>query len=328
MRVLAGDLGGTKALLQIAECDATGYRVAAEARFESAQYADFTALVREFLTTLDAGAIEAACFGIAGPVRSVASGQTADVTNLPWRIDSLVLARALGIPRVRLINDFQAVGYGIEALTEQDVLALQPGRPEAQAPCAVIGAGTGLGQGLLVWHGDHYEAIATEGGHADFAPTDELQTQLLAYLRARFGRVSYERILSGPGLVNVYGFFRDRGEPTTLDLDRLEDAPAAISGAAHAGTDRAAIETLRLFVKVYGAQAGNLALTALATGGVYVAGGIAPKILPALQSGEFMRAFLDKGRLRTVLEAIPVQVILNQRAGLVGAALAARRLNP
>jgi glucokinase len=326
MRVLAGDIGGTKVLLQIAEADGRSSRIEAEARYESAQYPSFLALVEEFLRLTRTRDLHAACFGIAGPVRPTAGGEAANVTNLPWRIESETLMRELKIPRVRLINDFQAVGYGIPALGAEDFAVLQAGQREPRAPCALIGAGTGLGQGLLVWAGDYYEAIATEGGHADFAPIDELQMDLLAYLRARFGRVSYERVLSGPGLMNVYGFFLTRGEAGTPGLLESDDPPAAITAAALAGSDPAAVETLRLFVRVYGAQCGNFALSVLATGGVYVAGGIAAKILPALKTGEFLRTFSDKGRMSTLLESMPVEVVLNPRVGLIGAALAASRL--
>lgn len=327
MRVLAGDIGGTKVLLQVADADGRTCRAHAEARYESAQYPSFLALVDEFLRLTRARDLKAACFGIAGPVRPTArGGEAANVTNLPWRIESDALVRELGIARVRLINDFQAVGYGIAALGPEDFVSLQAGQREPRAPCALIGAGTGLGQGLLVWANGYYEAVATEGGHADFAPVDELQVDLLGHLRARFGRVSYERILSGPGLLNVYQFFLARGiagGPGVLDAD---DPPAAITAAALAGSDPAAVETLRLFVRVYGAQCGNLALTVLATGGVYISGGIAGKILPAMQSGEFVRAFNDKGRMSALLATIPVDVVLNPRVGLIGAALAASRL--
>lgn len=326
MRVLAGDIGGTKVLLQIAEADGRSCRVHAEARYESAQYPDFMLLVEEFLRLTRVHDLRAACFGIAGPVRPTADGEAADVTNLPWRIESGALVRELKIPRVRLINDFQAVGYGIAALGAEDFAVMQQGQRQPRATCALIGAGTGLGQGLLVWANDYYEAVATEGGHADFAPIDEVQMDLLGYLRGRFGRVSYERILSGPGLVNVYGFFLARGIPGAPGLLQAEDPPAAITKAALAAEDPAAVETLRLFVRVYGAQCGNLALTCLATGGVYIAGGIAAKLLPALRKGEFVRAFSDKGRMSALLATIPIDVILNPRVGLIGAALAGSRL--
>ncbi len=327
MRVLAGDIGGTKVLLQLAEFERASYRLIAEQRFESGAYNGLLPLAREFLRmTGSTLAPDAACFGIAGPIAPAPDGQIARVTNLPWVVESAPIVKDLAIPRVRLINDFQAVGYGIEALRPEDFVVLQSGERLSGAPCAVIGAGTGLGQALLVWQDDHYESVATEGGHADFAPTDELQVELLRHLSERYGRVSYERVLSGPGLVNLYSFFISRGQPTGGDLLRAEDPPAAITAAALQGNDQAAAATLRLFLKVYGAHAGNVALNYLARGGVFIAGGIAPKILPALRDGSFVRAFADKGRMSALLVSIPVHVITNERVGLLGAALAARRL--
>ena len=330
MRVLAGDIGGTKVLLQLAEFAGGEYRTIAEQRFPSAAYDGLLPIVREFLRSTDSASSlvpDAACFGIAGPITDGAGGgQTARVTNLPWLVESAQIKRELAIPRVRLINDFQAIGYGVEALAPQDFVTLQAGQRQARAPCAVLGAGTGLGQGLLVWEGDHYESIATEGGHADLAPTDELQVELLRYLRQRYGRVSYERILSGPGLTDLYSFFLARGQAANADLLQAEDPAAAISSAGLENSDSAAVAALQLFVKVYGAQAGNVALGCLARGGVYVAGGIAPKILPALTDGAFIRAFADKGRMSGLLSAFPVHVIINARVGLIGAALVASRL--
>lgn len=326
MRVLAGDVGGTKVLLQVAEIEGDALRVVAETRAESAAYDGLASIV---VACLDAAhiesAIDAACFGVAGPIVSDGERQSAKVTNLPWVIERDAIARLLGTPRVQLINDFQALGYGIEGLSGTDVVALQAGREQPRAPRAVLGAGTGLGQGILFWHGSHYEAIATEGGHVDFAPTDALQQELLTHLAARFGRVSYERVLSGPGIVNVYSFLCDRAGCPVATASAVDPA-AAITEAALAGTDPIAVQTLALFVRIYGAQAGNVALGVLARGGVYIGGGIAPKILPALTNGEFMRAFRDKGRMGALLAEMPVRVITNPRVGLLGAMLVARRL--
>lgn len=314
-------------LLQLGAFERGSYRLIAEQRFESAASNGLLPLLREFLRMTGSTAPpDAACFGIAGPIDKAPDGEVARVTNLPWVVESALIARELGIPRVRLINDFQAVGYGIAALAPPDFAVLQAGEPQSGAPCAVVGAGTGLGQALLVWENDHYESIATEGGHTDFAPTDELQTELLRHLSERYGRVSYERVLSGPGLVNLYSFFTARGQPTSGDLLRTEDPPAAITAAALQGNDQAAAATLRIFLKAYGAHAGNVALSYLARGGVYIAGGIAPKILPALRDGSFTRAFADKGRMSSLLVSTPVSVITNERVGLLGAALAASRL--
>src|SRR5690606_25113133 len=294
MRIVAGDIGGTKVWLRLAEVGPDGPRTLAERRFPSARYDGLLPMVREFLDALGEPPPAAACFGIAGPIGTGPRGEVARVTNLPWVIESARLAEASGIARVRLVNDFQAIGYAIESLAPQDLTTLQAGVPRPDAPSAVIGAGTGLGQTLLVRRGQHYDALATEGGHVDFAPTDELQLELWRYLARRYGRVSCERILSGAGLVTLYQFFRARGVPGGTGGSRAAPEPADVSRAALAGSDEAAAAALRLFVSVYGAHAGNAALAYLAAGGVYLAGGIAPKILPALADGAFMRAFRDK----------------------------------
>jgi len=328
VRILAGDIGGTKTLVQIADVDVGQCDVVLEQRFESARYSDFSALLHEFLeaaTGLTPQA-EAACFGVAGPV----TGDSARVTNLPWQLDAVAIGKHFGIPRVRLINDFQAVGYGIEALAPDDLRVLQAGKPRPHGPRAVIGAGTGLGEGLLVWQGGRYEMVASEGGHVDFAPLDELQWELLHHLMQQFEHVSYDRIVCGSGLVRIYEFLRARPDSgATPELHRAMqggDPAAAISQAALHGADPLARQALDLFVQIYGAQTGNLALTAVATGGVFVAGGIAPKIIDKLTDGDFIRAFTRKGRMSDLLATIPVQVVLNPRVGLLGAALAASRL--
>jgi len=330
MRILAGDIGGTKTLLQIAECDASRCRAVREQRFDSGAYASLATIIRDFFRDERAKEIEAACFGVAGPVKHLASGQHVKVTNLPWEIDSQSLASEFGFPHARLINDFQAVGYGIEALGEHDLVVLQRGEAVPRGPRAVIGAGTGLGQGILVWDRDHYEPIATEGGHASFGPNDELQIELTRYLLQNCGRASYERVLSGHGLVRLYAFLKERGEtPESAALAQAmqkDDPAAAITRAALEGNDRLAIQALDLFVDIYGAQAGNLALTAGATGGVYIGGGIAPKIIARLTDGRFMRAFCNKGKMTPYVTAVPVQVVTNAQVGLIGAAVAASRM--
>ncbi len=328
MRVLAGDIGGTKVRLQVAEIDGHVARVAAEWRVKSADYDGLGSIIAECFNAagLTGVAMDAACFGIAGPVQSEGARQSAKVTNLPWVIESDALARMLGGARVRLINDFQALGYAVEGLTADDVFVLQTGVEQPHAPRVVVGAGTGLGQGILIWDGDHYEAIATEGGHVDFAPTDALQQELLQFLAAKFGRVSYERILSGPGIANVYTFLTERAGRSAAPLLATADPAAAITDAALAGSDPAAVQALALFVRIYGAQAGNVALSVLAHGGVYIGGGIAPKILPVLSNGDFIRAFVDKGRMAPLLAAMPVRVIVDTGAGLLGASLVARRM--
>jgi len=330
MRILAGDIGGTKTLLQVAECDAGRCRPVREQRFDSGAHASLATIIREFFRNERANTIEAACFGVAGPVKQAAAGQHVKVTNLPWEIDSQSLAREFGFPHARLINDFQAVGYGIEALGAQDLVVLQRGEAVPRGPRAVIGAGTGLGQGILVWDRNHYEPIATEGGHASFGPNDELQTELTRYLLKNCGHASYERVLSGHGLVRLYNFLKERGEtpesPAVARAMQADDPAAAITRAALEGNDPLANRTLDLFVDIYGAQAGNLALTVGATGGVYVAGGIAPKIIARLTDGRFMRAFCNKGKMTPYVAAVPVQVVVNPGVGLTGAALAAGRM--
>ncbi|MBI3778673.1 MAG: glucokinase [Gammaproteobacteria bacterium] len=330
MRVLAGDIGGTKTLLQIAECTAGRCRPVREQRFDSGSYDSLSSIVREFLKAEKKKNIKAACFGIAGPIRETAKGQSVKVTNLPWEIHGQQLKPRFKLPRLRLINDFQAVCFGIEALGKKDLVVLQKGRPVRRGPRVVIGAGTGLGQGLLIWNQDHYAPIATEGGHANFSPTDELQIDLTRHLLKTAGRTSWELVLSGHGLVRLYTFLKERGEfPETSPLSvamKNGDAAAAITHAALEQNDALANQALNLFVDIYGAQAGNLALTAGATGGIYVAGGIAPKIISRLTDGRFMRAFRNKGKMSPYVTAIPVRVVLNPNVGLMGAVRVASRL--
>lgn len=323
--VLAGDVGGTKTLLQLAAVRDDAIRPIREARFDSAAYPDFDSLLGEFMRAA-ASPLAAACFGVAGPIH----GQSAKITNLGWTINAGAVGAEFGIANVRLINDFTAVGCGIEALHEDDVTALQEGVPELHGTRAVLGAGTGLGEGILVWQGDHYQALPSEGGHVDFAPADEVQDGLLRYLRPLFGHVSYERILSGDGLVKIFEYLTGSGRATATAALRqamLErDPAAAISEFGLDGRDPAAVRALDLFVAIYGAQAGNLALTTLARGGVYVAGGIAPKIMAKLKGGGFVHAFNDKGRFSGLMQSIPVRVVMNPQVGLLGAALVASRL--
>ncbi|MCS6812006.1 MAG: glucokinase, partial [Cyanobacteria bacterium] len=275
-----------------------------------------------------------ACFGIAGPVVN----NTSQLTNLDWRLEAGRLAQELNISHIDLINDFAAIGYGVLGLTHNDLYTLQKGDPQAGAPIAVIGAGTGLGEAFLVGQGANYRVFASEGGHADFAPRSELEFQLLLYLRDKHGidRVSVERVVSGAGIVSIYEFLRDRGmakeSPALTEVfktwhhqigreEKTIDPAAEISKAALSGQDYLCEKAMELFVSAYGAEAGNLALKLLPYAGLYVAGGIAAKNLPLFQNGDFMRALLQKGRMRAVLERIPVNVVLNPRVGLIGAAL-------
>ena len=330
MRVLAGDIGGTKTLLQIAECRAGRCRAVREQRFDSRTYDSLSSIIHEFLKPEKKKNIDAACFGIAGPIRETAGGQSVKVTNLPWEIHGRELKRRFKFPGLRLINDFQAVGYGIEALGKKDQVVLQKGKAIRHGPRALIGAGTGLGQGLLIWNQDHYVPVATEGGHANFAPTNELQIELTRYLLRTAGRTSWELVLSGHGLVQLYTFLKSHGAaPESEAVARAmhgDDPAAVITQAALMRNDPLANQVLDLFVDIYGAQAGNLALTAGATGGVYIAGGIAPRIVAHMTDGRFMRAFLNKGKMKHYVTAIPVQVVTNPQVGLIGAVLAATRL--
>ncbi len=329
MHVLTGDIGGTKTLLQIVDAIDHDVRVVAERRFDSASFADFASLLRVFLDIeRDALAgVTDACFAVAGPVRDTDAGRTVKVTNLPWEIHARELEREFGLARVLLINDFEAIGYGIEALAEKDFVVLQPGAPVARGPRAVIGAGTGLGQAILLWQGSRYAVVPTEGGHAGFGPTDELQLKLAWYLIKEHGRASYELILSGPGLARLYGFLKAyKAAPESPVVARAMqngDPAAAITDAALKQNDPLAQQTLDLFVRIYGAQAGNFALTAGATGGVYIAGGIAPKIISRLTDGAFLAAFRDKGNMSPYVERIPVRVVMNINVGLIGAVMAA-----
>lgn len=334
MKVLAGDIGGTKTLLQIAEVTDNHVAVLGEQRFENRHYSDFLPLLGEFLRAApSASGIERACIAIAGPVNQTAGGQFARITNLPWQIDSSSLALATGIPWMTLINDFQAVGYGIETLPGSDLVALQAAPSRLRAPRMIIGAGTGLGVAQMIWQAcpepGRYEIIPSEGGHADFAPLDDQQMEFLRYMQGRYEHVSCDRVLSGAGLIRLYEFLHAAAAapPTALQtIMRHPDPAAAISAAAQAGSEPRAVAALDLFVSIYGAQAGNLALLNLAYGGVYIAGGIAPQILDRLSSGIFMRAFLSKGRMSTLLSAMPVYVITNPKVGLRGAAAYAARL--
>ncbi|CDN16142.1 Glucokinase [Richelia intracellularis] len=311
----------------------------AEEKYRSGDFPNLAPMVREFFAKTDTEIPRKACFGIAGPVVN----NTAKLTNIAWSLDSERLQSELGIAQVSLINDFAAVGYGLLGLTPADLCNLQPGKPNPEAPIAIIGAGTGLGQGFLITQGEHYQVFASEGGHADFAPRTELEFQLLKYLLDKHDiqRVSVERVVSGLGLVAIYQFMRDRQlaaespeiaqvirtwEQEAEKEEKSVDPGAAIGAAAVQGSDRLAEATMQLFVEIYGAEAGNLALKLLPYGGLYVAGGIAPKILPLLESGSFLLNFTQKGRMRGILEDIPVHIVLNPQVGLVGAAVCAARL--
>ena len=315
--ILAGDVGGTKVNLALYDFVDGTLRNTRESLYPAREYSGLEAIVREFL---GADVPTAACFGVPGPVRD---GRLR-LTNLPWTLDSRELSKSLKIEHVFLINDLQANGYGIAELKADQVYTLSEGDARQIGNRALISAGTGLGESFMIWDGRHYVPYPSEGGHSDFAPRNELEIELLRYLVARFGHVSYERVLSGPGLFNIYRFLKEsRGmeEPSWLaeHFSAGDDASATISTAALAGKAEICVKALDLFVSIYGAEAGNMALRFKSVRGLYVGGGIAPKILDKLKDGTFMRSFIDKGRYTELLAAMPVQVVLNPQAGLRGA---------
>jgi glucokinase len=323
MKVLAGDIGGTHARLALVELDGSA-RVLAEQTTPTRDAGSLVALVERFLAAQGERPNHAA-FGIAGPV--VDNEVTG--TNIPWQLNAKELSESLGIPQLRLINDFQAVGHGLALLAPRDLWTLQAGHADPEGVIALIGAGTGLGEGFVVRAGDGYSVQASEGGHSSYAPEDPRGWALFNYLTERYGHVSWERVVSGPGIVDCFEFVaagRESAQQAPLREQMAREDPAAvITRFALGGVDPLALEALELFVDAYGAQAGNLALTVLATGGVYLAGGIARQIAPQLAQGPFVAAFRRKGRMSDLLERIPVQVILNPDVGLLGAAAAAMR---
>jgi glucokinase len=319
MKIIAGDVGGTKTLLQLREFSGASWQTRLERRYESGMYPAFDALLREFFALIN-GPVSTACFAVAGPV----VGRRASITNLPWVIDADEISRTFSIPRVVLVNDFYAVAAGVPLLSDQDRVSVHAGVRDLSFPVALVGAGTGLGEAVLVPTLSGWQVVSSEGGHCDFAPLDDEQGRLLSALRRRYGHVSYERILSGQGLVNIFSFLRDESPEQEEPLGADEDAAVQIAKMAAAG-DALAARTFEIFIDVYGAEAGNLALKVLARGGVYIAGGIAAKNLPRFTDGRFVRSFLAKGRMTELMKRIPVDVIINQNVGLIGAAdLAAR----
>ena len=323
--ILAGDVGGTKTALALFELRDGALVLEREATLPSREFPAFEDAVARFLDGGTRPAVEAACLGVAGPV---VNGRSV-TTNLPWQLDEATLAASLPARRVRLLNDLEATGYGVLTLPPTALEPLQRGAAR-RGNMVLIAAGTGLGEALLIWDGQRHLVVASEGGHVDFAPRTDLETELLRFLRKELGRVSYERVLSGPGLYNVYRFLRDTGglpEPSWLH-DRIAtgDPSAVVSEVGLAGGHPLCVQALDLFVSVYGAEAGNLALKALAVGGVFVGGGIAPKIRAKLADGTFVTAFCDKGRFAELMASIPVSLVLEPRAALLGAAHVARGL--
>jgi glucokinase len=333
--LLAGDIGGTKTRLGIFSTggkDAQPPQPLAEMTFENARYPDLETIVREFTGQVKAGKVERACFGVAGPVL----GDRVAITNLPWLIDGKKLASALNIPSVGIINDLLATAHALPFLTPDDLHTLNRGKPVLQGNMAVIAPGTGLGEAFLIWDGRQYQSYASEGGHGDFAPNNGAEIELLRHLSQRWGHVSYDRVCTGRGLPDIYRFLKETD--SAEDIPGLAERVAAAADAtplivaaalaAEGSNSLICVQALEIFVSTLGAEAGNMALRFMATGGIYVAGGLPPRILPFFNQPAFMDAFRRKGRLSEMVAQIPVQVVLNQAAPLLGAAYYAGKSSP
>jgi glucokinase len=317
--ILAGDVGGTSTRLAFFTVEGGRLNLVLEKDYPSRRHKSLDEIVGKFVSHHRL-AIEYACFGIAGPVQY---GRV-ETPNLAWVVDQETITRELRIESAWLINDLLANAYGILTLEEKDFTILNAGSPNATGNAAVISAGTGLGEAGAYWDGKHYHPFACEGGHADFSPRNELEIELLRYLLKRFGHASWERVVSGPGLYTIFDFLRDtgRGEAPAWLTDEMaeKDPSAVIAQAALEGRSELCVQALDLYISCFGAEAGNLALKFLATGGVYIGGGIAPKIITKLKGTDFIEAFTAKGRFKHLLEAIPVRVILDDKTALLGAA--------
>lgn len=326
--ILAGDVGGTKVHLGLYNFEGGHLKTLRDEKFASHEFTTLDAAVEQFLAAggrMNREEIVAACFGCPGPVQD---GRI-KLTNLSWTLDTAALERSLSIEHVFLINDLEANGYGIPELAADSILTMHQGDATAAGSRGLIAAGTGLGEAMLIWDGKRHRPIASEGGHCDFAARTEREIALLQYLqRTLGGRVSWERVVSGKGIQNIYSYLcavEKMDEPSWLRQRMATEDPNAVIGTcADEGSSELCMETMRIFAASYGAEAGNIALKVLAMGGVYLGGGIAPKILKTLTGGGFMQAFLDKGRLSPLLETIPVRVILDDTCALLGAAAYAR----
>jgi len=328
MSLLVADVGGTKTVLARARPTEGGLLLDQERRYPSGDFASFEDLIRAYLAETGEGPT-GAVFALAGPVRD----GRCEITNLPWLIDSRRLRQRFAWPQVHLINDLEAVAWGIPALAAADLAVLQPGEEGARGNACVLAAGTGLGEAGLFWDGQRHHPFATEGGHADFAPASALEEELLGWLRQRHGHVSWERLVSGLGIGNLYRFLAERqaglrdqarrggqaGEVPPILNEAGADLAGTIAARAVAGSCPLCRATMDLFARLYGREAGNMALKHLALGGVYLGGGIAPRNLALLGAGGFLEAFLDKGRMTPLLQRMPVKVILNPRVALYGA---------
>lgn len=322
--ILAGDVGGTSTRLAAFELSGGKLRSIVEQTYKAADFSSLDQVIAQFVAAHSLHPTHACC-GISGPVHD----GSAKPTNLPWIIDAKSLARQLHLPSFALINDLEANGWGVAALGPQDIETLNTGEAGVSGNAAVIAAGTGLGEAGLYWDGAHHRPFACEGGHGDFAPRTDLEIGLLRYLSGKFGRVSYERVVSGQGLCNIYEYLCQvpgRQEvPAVAAAMHGQDVAAAVSEAALAQRSPLCVEALDMMVSIYGAEAGNVALKFMAYGGLYIGGGIAPKIIAKLRDEMFMRAFLGKGRMQPILSAMPVHVIMNPNTALLGAARCASR---
>ncbi len=312
MIILCGDIGGTKSRLAIFDL-ASFPKPIIEHSYPSNEYGSFTEIVQDLISK-HVGPIAYAAFGIAGPIL----GRSCKTTNLPWQIDADQLEQAFPITSVHLLNDLEATAYGISALDAGDLYTLQQGNSDAHGNRAVIAAGTGLGQAGMFWDGNRHIPFATEGGHGDFAPGSDLEIALLSYLKADTNNLCWEDLLSGPGLVSIYNFLLSQSPDQPQNHIHTAEE---ISMRAEQGQDQLCVKSLEIFTRMYGAEAGNLALKMMATGGIYLGGGIAPKILPWLKQPPFLTAFRQKGKMQDLMRSIPVRVILNDRAALYGPAL-------
>lgn len=318
--ILAGDVGGTKTILALYGQEDGHYRCVKKQRHASADYPTFTGLLAAFLEDPNAARITAACIGVAGPI---VNGDC-KTTNLPWVLIRRMIGEQLGTQRVWLLNDLEATAWGVLDLPGQDFVELNPDAQRRPGNSAIAAAGTGLGEAIIAWDGSRHQIIATEGGHADFAPTNEQEIDLLRFMMKKYPEhVSCERLLSGEGLVAIYQFLKTQEYAPALpetEQRMISHDPAAVIGEAGVnGIDALCVEALALFCRLYGAESGNLALKCLPYAGIYLGGGIGAKILPFLKQGEFMRGFLAKGRYRSILREIPVKVCTNPEAALLGA---------
>lgn len=316
--ILAGDIGGTKTYLGLFAVEGTRVRTVEIKSFRTLDFASLEDLVREFLKGRNP--VRSACFGIPGPVVD----NCVEATNIPWKLNGYDLARTAGIRRVYLVNDLVATGFGLGVLAPEETLVLNEGHKNGPATCALVAAGTGLGECILYWNGFEHVVLPCEAGHSDFAPHDELQIELLQWLHTKHPYVCLERVLSGPGLVTIYEFLRETGRgkevPEISQQMLAEDAAAVIARAAQCGQCDLSRQALDVFLSVYGSEAGNLALRVVALGGIYIGGGIASKLGDLFTNGVFMKSFLEKDRMQDFMPQIPVRVVLNDRTGLLGAA--------